>query len=92
MQKTTVTYNAPKGDSKVAEVGGVTFFDGQPVEINSDDHGHLMNKLPNNPHFEVGEAEEVTEDDATGDEPVTGKKRGRKSKDNRVKSNEPDAN
>lgn len=59
MRKATATYNAPEGDNKVVEMGGVTFFDGQAVDLNSDDHGHLINKLPGNPHFdiEVGEEE-----------------------------------
>jgi hypothetical protein len=29
MKTAKVTYNAPAGDSKVVEMGGVTFFDGQ---------------------------------------------------------------
>jgi hypothetical protein len=62
MQKATATYNAPKGDSKVAEMGGVTFFDGQEVELNSDDHGHLINKLPGNHHFDVELGEDVPDE------------------------------
>jgi hypothetical protein len=60
MRKATATYHAPEGDNKVVEMGGVTFFDGQAVELNTDDHDHLINKLPGNPHFdiEVGEEEE----------------------------------
>lgn len=60
MRKATATYNAPEGDNKVVEMGGVTFFDGQSVELNSDDHGHMINKMQDNPHFdiEVGEEEE----------------------------------
>lgn len=60
MRKATATYHAPKGDSKVVEMGGVTFFDGQPVELNSDDHANMIAKLPGNPHFDI----EVGEDDA----------------------------
>lgn len=59
MRKATATYIAPQGDNKVVEMGGVTFFDGQAVELNSDEHAHLIAKLPGNPHFEV----EVGEDD-----------------------------
>lgn len=58
MRKATATYNAPEGDNKVVEMGGVTFFDGQPVDLNSDDHGHLMSKLPGNPYFEIEVGEE----------------------------------
>ena len=58
MRKATATYHAPEGDNKVVEMGGVTFFDGQEVELNSDDHGHMINKLPNNPQvqYHVGMA------------------------------------
>lgn len=59
MRKATATYSAPKGDNKVVEMGGVTFFDGQAVELNSDDHGHLINKLPGNQHFDVEMGEEA---------------------------------
>lgn len=69
MRKAIATYNAPEGDNKVVEMGGVTFFDGQEVELNSDDHGHLINKLGGNPHFDI----DVGEDDGVK------KKRGRPS-------------
>ena len=42
MRKATVTYVAPIGDNKVVEMGGVTFFDGKPVEINTHEHPHLI--------------------------------------------------
>lgn len=58
MKTAKVTYNAPAGDSKVVEMGGVTFFDGQAVEINSEDNAHLMMKLPGNRHFTVEAGEE----------------------------------
>jgi hypothetical protein len=40
-------------------MGGKTFFDGQAVELNSEDDAHLIRKLENNPHFEF----EIGEDD-----------------------------
>lgn len=70
MRKATATYNAPEGDNKVVEWGGVTFFDGQPVDLNSDDHAHLISKMENNPHFDI----DVGEDDGN-----VKKKRGRPS-------------
>lgn len=81
MRKAKVTYNAPEGDNKVVEMGGVTFFDGQEVELNSDDHGHLMSKLENNPHFDI----EVGEDDG-----VKKPKRGRPSNAEKVAKAEAD--
>lgn len=62
MRKATATYNAPEGDSKVAEICGVTFFDGHPVELNSNDHGHLISKLPGNQHFDVEMGEEIPDE------------------------------
>lgn len=73
MQKATATYRAPPGDAKVCEMGGVTFFDGKPVELNSYDHAHMIAKLPGNPHFDIT----IGEDDKKP--PTVEKKRGRPS-------------
>lgn len=62
MRKATATYIAPKGDNKVVEMGGVTFFDGQAVDLNSNDHPHLINKLPGNQHFDVEVGEDVPDE------------------------------
>lgn len=59
MRKATAIYHAPEGDSKVVEMGGVTFFDGHSVDLNTDDHGHMISKLVNNRLFEI----EVSADD-----------------------------
>jgi hypothetical protein len=53
MTKATVTYAAPKGDSKVVEHAGYTFFDGHPVEVDVDDL--RLGKLKNNPLFKVSD-------------------------------------
>jgi hypothetical protein len=53
MRKASATYHAPDGDSKEVEIGGLHFRDGEAVEINSDEHPHLMDKLQGNQHFEV---------------------------------------
>lgn len=58
MRKAKATYNAPAGDNKVVEMGGVTFFDGQEVELNTDEHGHMINKMQNNPYFDIDVGEE----------------------------------
>lgn len=58
MRKAKVTYVAPEGDNKVVEMGGVTFFDGKEVELNTDDHGHMINKMQGNPHFDIELGEE----------------------------------
>ncbi len=49
---TKVTYNAPKGDERVVEMRGHTFFDGQPVDIEDE---AFLEKLSTNQHFEVAE-------------------------------------
>jgi hypothetical protein len=59
MRKATATYHAPEGDAKSTNIGGVVFNDGEAVEINSDEHPHLMEKLQGNQHFEF----EAGEDD-----------------------------
>lgn len=63
MKKATATYNAPKNDSEIVHMRGVRFIDGQATELNTDDHGRLIDKLKGNPHFdvEVSETEEKSE-------------------------------
>lgn len=77
MRKATATYVAPKGDSKVVEMGGVTFFDGQAVELNSFDHPHLLEKLQGNQHFDIDVGEEVKDESRP--------KRGRPSEADKAK-------
>jgi hypothetical protein len=72
MQKATVTYRSPPGDNKVTEMGGVTFFDGKSVELNSYDNPHLLQKLANNQFFDV----EMGKED---NQPAPKVKRGRPS-------------
>lgn len=70
MRTATATYHAPEGDEKSCTMAGVTFNDGDPVEINSDEHAHLMNKLPTNQHFEFeagGDDGEPSADDGKRD-------------------------
>lgn len=62
MRKATAIYHAPEGDSEVVHTNGVRFFDGETVELNSNDHGHLLAKLPDNPHFEVELGEDVPDE------------------------------
>ncbi|MEY9239174.1 hypothetical protein ABIF68_006793 [Bradyrhizobium japonicum] len=51
MKKATVTYTAPKGDSKVVEMLGYTFYDGQAQDIHCEDAN--MTRLQGNRHFKV---------------------------------------
>jgi hypothetical protein len=51
--KVYVTYHAPEGDSKVCEMGGKTFFDGQAIELDSEADAALIEQCSNNAHFEV---------------------------------------
>ena len=71
--KATATYVAPPGDSKVVEMGGITFFDGKSVELDNYHDTHLIEKLKTNQHFDMT----VGEDDK---QPMkVEKKRGRPS-------------
>jgi hypothetical protein len=54
MTKATVTYKAPKGDSKVVEIFGHTFFDGKAETVDLDDDA--LEKLKNHPLFDCGGA------------------------------------
>lgn len=64
---TQVTYIAPAGDEAVVTTGGVRFFDGQSVDLGPE-HGPLLAKLRNNPHFEVhGEPADLQEDPVDDD-------------------------
>lgn len=82
MQKATATYVAPFGDSKVVEMGGVTFFDGKSVDLNSNDHSDLIKNLETNQYFDI----DVGKDDET---PVPAvKKRGRPSAADIMKAKE----
>lgn len=58
MRKATATYKAPEGDAKSVNIGGVIFNDGESVDINSNDHPHLMEKLQGNPHFDFDGGED----------------------------------
>lgn len=58
MRIALVTYHAPEGDSPVVITRGVRFFDGQPQELNTDEHGDLIAKAQANPHFDVELGEE----------------------------------
>jgi hypothetical protein len=57
MNKTIyATYIAPEGDSKVAEVGSLTFFSGQPLEIEcTEANAGLIKMLSKNQHFKVSD-------------------------------------
>jgi hypothetical protein len=52
LKKLSVTYHAPKGDSKVVEAFGHTFYDGKAEEVEIEER--TLAKLQNNRHFECG--------------------------------------
>lgn len=63
---TTVTYNAPKGDDKVVEFCGVEFYHAHPVDLEAEQHEHLLKKARTNPHFVVAGEEPADEADEAG--------------------------
>lgn len=50
----SIRYNAPKGDSPHVTYMGVDFFDGTWVNVNKDERPALIEKVKNNPFFEIG--------------------------------------
>jgi hypothetical protein len=76
MRKATAIYHAPEGDAKSTTINGVIFNDGETVDLNSDDHPHLISKLENNQHFEFTAGE-----DEPDDKPRRGRPPGSKTRD-----------
>ena len=70
MKKVTVTYKAVKGDSKVVEAWGCTFYDGKPETVTVSDE--YYNEMVNSRYYELGKATDVTEGEhqAEKDKPV----------------------
>lgn len=67
---TSVIYHAPKGDDRVVDMGGHTFFDNQVTEVDEAAESRLLSKLRSNQHFEVlGEAPEPQHDPVDDDPP-----------------------
>lgn len=58
----SVTYCAPEGDERVVDTRGLTFFDGQPVEIDAEEHAAFLAKAENNPHFKIGGGDGIPAD------------------------------
>jgi hypothetical protein len=53
MAKVTVTYRAPEDDNEVVTAFKHKFFNGMPVDLDSEAHAYAVGKLSNNQHFEV---------------------------------------
>jgi hypothetical protein len=53
MNKVSVTYHAPKGDSKVVEIWGHVFYDGKAEEVEVDDD--TLKTMKGNRFFDVKE-------------------------------------
>jgi hypothetical protein len=84
MRKATAIYHAPEGDAKSTTINGVIFNDGETVDLNSNDHPHLMvSKLENNQHFEFTRARRAD------DKPRRGRRRVRKPATSRLASKRP---
>jgi hypothetical protein len=58
MKKVSVTYHAPKGDSKVCEAFGNTFYDGKAEDVTVEDY--VYDKIAANRHFECGKPTDVS--------------------------------
>lgn len=62
LNKVSVTYHAPKDDSKVVEMLNTTFYDGIAVDVICTQP--MQDQLENNPHFQVNS---VTENEAANE-------------------------
>jgi hypothetical protein len=62
MKKLSVTYHAPKNDSKVVEIWGHTFYDSKAEEVTVDDDTYKT--MAQNRFFECGKASDVTSQEA----------------------------
>jgi len=51
--KVQAIYHAPEGDSKVIEVQGKTFFDGQSIDLDDEQDAGIIFMLENNRLFEL---------------------------------------
>jgi hypothetical protein len=67
LKKLSVTYHAPKGDSKIVEIFGHTFYDGKAEEIEVEEP--ILKRLQRNRFFEV------KGDDAAKEQPKEHKSR-----------------
>ena len=62
MKKLSVTYKAPKGDSKVVEAWGHTFYDGKAEQVTLSDE--FYEEATGNRFFELGKVTDVTPQEA----------------------------
>ena len=62
MKKLSVTYHAPKGDSKVVEIWGHTFYDGKAEEVIVEDG--IYDTMKRNRFFECGKPTDLTDEQA----------------------------
>lgn len=62
MKKLSVTYHAPKGDSKVVEIWGHTFYDGKAEEVTVEDDTYQS--MAHNRFFECSKPTDITEEQA----------------------------
>jgi hypothetical protein len=59
LKTVSVTYKAPPGDSKVAEIFGHTLYDGKAETVTVDED--QLQRLQGNRHFKCGEAKDAAE-------------------------------
>jgi hypothetical protein len=57
LKKLSVTYHAPKGDSKMVEIFGHTFYDGKAEEVEVEEP--ILKRLQRNRFFECSKPTDV---------------------------------
>ena len=75
-KKLTITYHAPRDDSRIVEIWGHTFFDNKPEHVTISDEAYL--EASNHKFFECGKPTDVAEQEAEPEKETRGIGRPRK--------------
>ena len=75
-KKLTITYHAPKDDSRIVEIWGHTFFDNKPEHVVISDHAYT--EASNHKFFECSKPTDVAEQEAEPEKETRGVGRPRK--------------
>ena len=75
-KKLTITYHAPKDDSRIVEIWGHTFFDKKPEHVTISDSDYA--EASNHKFFECSKPTDVAEPEAEPEKETRGVGRPRK--------------
>ena len=75
-KKLTITYHAPRDDSRIVEIWGHTFFDNKPEHVTISDSDYT--EASNHRFFECSKPTDVAEQEAEPEKEIRGIGRPRK--------------